>query len=865
MIISRRGVRLGWLLLGLCLAACDNQSAAPNAPLANAAGATGSDATGSDATGGDATGGDASGSNALVNEVPGFSFLPPLVRAVPRPSAGPFDPGLEPTVEIAEIDAQSGARVSAVARWSPESSQLVSFDERDSFYFVAWQVPLDSPTRAYRVRVSVAEQELGWLELRAGMIGVLGAQDLGESGVAGFPVLHVRFRIEQRALDRDSDGVPDFKDNCPTVPNPPKRRAAAQTDTDGDGIGDACECLNVRCSALDLCHAVGECDPRSGVCTAPALADGDKDGVCDARDACPTDATKQAAGTCGCGVPDTDSDQEGTPDCVDGCPLDASKLAPGVCGCGIPDTDADADGIPDCHDLCPRDPLKANPGSCGCAVSDKDTDGDQVADCIDGCLLDPSKGAPGICGCGVSDRDTDLDGTADCREDCPTDPHKLVAGICGCGALDTDTDGDGVADCKEACPSDPLKLVAGVCGCGAPDTDTDGDGVADCKDACPANAAKTAPGVCGCSSVEVDTDHDGVFDCVDPCPRDPTRVQGPCGAGPEHIDVTWMTITNVYAELGPLNVLIDGYVTRIAQSNFFGGGGGFENTHSPSVPNVALVGQVLSALGGPNKLNLLLTGHSHFDHSFDTATWSRLTNAPIIGSKTTCFQAVAQGIPAARCTEVLGGEKLTLAPGVTLRVIRWNHSGDSANPEQHDAVELDSVPIPDPVTGGLRAGVAEDFPNGGGGRAFLFTLDGVEGPYTFLFMNSGGAKDLDAPIVIGGVNYGAPLQNLKAALADAGLSSIDLLIAPSAGGGELAKLVVPIAHPRAYIPVHWDNFYAAFLARPPTFKDAAFSKYLNDQNVQQFAPVQVMDKWRLSRSGVQAVSNALVKQALPFQ
>ena len=103
------------------------------------------------------------------------------------------------------------------------------------------------------------------------------------------------------------------------------------------------------------------------------------------------------------------------------------------------------------------------------------------------------------------------------------------------------------------------------------------------------------------------------------------------------------------------------------------------------------------------------------------------------------------------------------------------------------------------------------------------------------------------------------------ALTDAGLGSIDLLIAPSAGGGELAKLIVPIAHPKAYIPVHWDNFYAEFLSRPPTFKDAAFTKYLTDQNIKQLAPLQVMDKWRLSRSGVAAVSNAAVKQALPFQ
>ncbi|HET7539615.1 MAG TPA: thrombospondin type 3 repeat-containing protein [Polyangiaceae bacterium] len=694
--------------------------------------------------------------------------------------------------------------------------------------------------------------------------------------------------------------MPDSNDNCPTVPNPPARRGAPQTDTDGDGIGDACECLNVSCPALDPCHPAGKCDPRSGDCMRPAAADRDHDGVCDANDGCPTDAMKQAAGACGCGVPDTDSDQDGTPDCADGCSLDAKKLAPGVCGCGVPDTDSDQDGTPDCVDGCSLDakklapgvcgcgvldtdsdqdgtsdcvdgcPLDANklaPGVCGCGVLDTDADGDGFPDCLDACPLDPLKESPGSCGCGVSDKDTDGDQIADCHDGCSLDPSKGEPGICGCGVPDSDTDSDGTADCKDACPADPLKLAAGVCGCGVKDTDTDADGVADCKDACPTDPAKSVPGVCGCSKPEstVDSDLDGVFDCVDACPHDPTRTKAPCGAGPQHIDITWMTITNVYAELGALNVLIDGYVTRIPQSNFFGGGGGLQNTHSPNVPNIALVGQVLSALGGPAKVNLLMTGHSHFDHAFDTATWSSLTNAPIIGSRTTCFQAVAQGIPAARCTEVLGGEKLTLAPGVTLRVIRWNHSGDSSNPEQHDPVELEAAPIPDPVTGGLKAGVAEDFPNGGGGRAFLFTLDGSEGPYTFLFMNSGGAKDLDVPIVLGGVNFGAPLENLKAALADAGLSAIDLLIAPSANGGELAKLVVPIAHPKAYIPVHWDNFFASFLSRPPTFSDSTFTQYLKQQNVKLFAPVQVMDKWRLSRSGVQVVDNTLVKQALPFQ
>src|SRR5207237_7833343 len=101
--------------------------------------------------------------------------------------------------------------------------------------------------------------------------------------------------------------------------------------------------------------------------------------------------------------------------------------------------------------------------------------------------------------------------------------------------------------------------------------------------------------------------------------------------GPSHVDITWMSISNIYYEMGPTSILTDGYVTRIPLSNFFGGGGGLAHTRKASKPDVARVSRVHAALGGPSRVNLLLTGHSHFDHSFDTATWSALTGAPIIG------------------------------------------------------------------------------------------------------------------------------------------------------------------------------------------------------------------------------------------
>ena len=172
-------------------------------------------------------------------------------------------------------------------------------------------------------------------------------------------------------------------------------------------------------------------------------------------------------------------------------------------------------------------------------------------------------------------------------------------------------------------------------------------------------------------------------------------------AAPPFVDITWMSISNMYLEIGTLNVIIDGYITRLPQEAFFGGGGGYAQTKRPFKPDVAAVTRVMNALGGKSKVNLLLTGHSHWDHSFDTGTWSTLTGAPIIGSKTTCLQAQAEGVSAeAMSRRVTGARSIPLADGLTLRVIRWNHSGDPAvNPEQHNPVELAAVPKPDPATG----------------------------------------------------------------------------------------------------------------------------------------------------------------------
>ena len=69
-------------------------------------------------------------------------------------------------------------------------------------------------------------------------------------------------------------------------------------------------------------------------------------------------------------------------------------------------------------------------------------------------------------------------------------------------------------------------------------------------------------------------------------------------------------------------------------------------------------------------------------------------------------------------------------------------------------------------------------------------MDGPDGPLSWFHQSSACAVDLDVPIVVEGVDYGAPIDNMRAALDEAGLDSVDLWI--GTGGLPVAALVVPV-------------------------------------------------------------------------
>jgi hypothetical protein len=335
---------------------------------------------------------------------------------------------------------------------------------------------------------------------------------------------------------------------------------------------------------------------------------------------------------------------------------------------------------------------------------------------------------------------------------------------------------------------------------------------------------------------------------------------------PQQIDLTWFSVANWLFQMDGLNIVMDGYMTRIPQSSFSGGPGGLERTSSAFAIDTAAVDKIhqlfLDKLTAGKKINYLLTGHSHFDHSFDTPYWAKLTGATIIGSKTTCYQAMALGVPEKQCIPVYGGEKFQLSENVTMRVVLWNHSGTHASAGiQHDATELSAPPVPD-ANGRLKGGTGEDFVNGGGNRAFLFTVKTGENtrPLQFFALNSSEPTELETDTIVGGVNYGSPMQSLRNAMADGGITDVDLWL--GAGGESAARIVVPQAKPKYHIVNHVGSFYSAFnTGYGYAAQSSNFKRYLQSTGVELVELFQYLDSYTLDATGVRVKPSQDLRKA----
>lgn len=153
--------------------------------------------------------------------------------------------------------------------------------------------------------------------------------------------------------DKDSDGVPDADDNCPTIAGAAEAQGCPgeARDSDGDTIPDGADKCPKQAEDPDGFQDADGC---------PEL-DNDNDGVADDQDRCADKPETKNGFKDDDGCPDEpDKDSDGVPDKADKC-VDQPEDTDGFDDTdGCPDPDNDNDGVPDQQDECGDQPETKN-------------------------------------------------------------------------------------------------------------------------------------------------------------------------------------------------------------------------------------------------------------------------------------------------------------------------------------------------------------------------------------------------------------------------------------------------------------------------------------------------------------------------
>lgn len=325
------------------------------------------------------------------------------------------------------------------------------------------------------------------------------------------------------------------------------------------------------------------------------------------------------------------------------------------------------------------------------------------------------------------------------------------------------------------------------------------------------------------------------------------------------VRLTWLSVTNWLLATDETRVLLDGYLTRVDRRLVEADGSSLGSARTDTAELRRLMAPALPEL----RLDRILVGHGHWDHAFDVPALGQLTGARIVGSRTVCHQATALGVPAGECGPVEGGEVLDVGPDVRVRVVRWHHSGDPAT----EAGRRLGMPLelrgPPPLdrTGGLRPGFLEDYPNGGGSRAYLITVRTAGRPITLFWSNSGNPHAWDVPVPVDTAALratGVDLSNLEpapaprsarqalaAALEAEGLDGVDYWI--GFPGLDHVRQVVGTLRPRTFVPHHWDDFWSPMDEGPgERFENARLEAFLDSADVHLVVPESYYQRFRLT-------------------
>ena len=168
----------------------------------------------------------------------------------------------------------------------------------------------------------------------------------------------------------------------------------------------------------------------------------------------------------------------------------------------------------------------------------------------------------------------------------------------------------------------------------------------------------------------------------------------PAPIAPAHVELTYLGVAGFEVTTGAHTLLIDPYFSRLP----------VDSEDAVITPDSLAIAQHT-----PEHVDVILVGHSHYDHLLDVPTIAAKTGATVVGSESTANVLRAAAIPAHQIVVAHGGETLDLVP-FTVRAIRGLHS----------LVGKPSLPIPAEVNLPMSAASYAE----GGTLHFLVTVEG---------------------------------------------------------------------------------------------------------------------------------------------
>jgi L-ascorbate metabolism protein UlaG (beta-lactamase superfamily) len=179
--------------------------------------------------------------------------------------------------------------------------------------------------------------------------------------------------------------------------------------------------------------------------------------------------------------------------------------------------------------------------------------------------------------------------------------------------------------------------------------------------------------------------------------------------------ITWLGTAGHVLETGRTTILIDPFVTRTPLRKLV----------RKIEPNDDAIQRWI-----PKKVDVVLCGHSHYDHLLDAPRIAKITGAKIVGSRSTSAFARAAGVPEDRIVTVPASGARMRFGDVEVRFV----------PSLHGKIVLGRVPFPGEVTRPPRLPVRAWHYKMGGAFGLLVRAAGVS------VYHNGSADLLDAEV-----------------------------------------------------------------------------------------------------------------------